>query len=208
METSYFSEEKQENVAYFGEANKIKKLLASSAMKIGLAMGMASELGGCGGKTHQEENADCLESAADANSICANNPVIDVEIISAEIIAGCISKDRFDLDNCKKSICGAKFELLIGGLVNVCNIRYVYKHRKYRIHVLSSSSTYASRAARLLCTIKGSLIKSGPNGYRRLFLLRNQIVIVRQILIDLKKNVIVVNQILKILSVLYALLFC
>jgi len=120
---SYFSEEKQENVAYFGEANKIKKLLEASAKKIGLAMGMASALGGCGGKTQQEENADCLESAADANSICANNPAIDVESISAEIIAGCILKDRIDLDNCKKSICGAKFELLIGGLVNVCNIR-------------------------------------------------------------------------------------
>jgi len=126
MEASYFAEEKQENVTYFGEANKIKKLLEASAKKMGVAMGMASEVSGLGGKTHQEENADRLESATDANSICANNPtMMDVETIAAAIIMDNISFNR-DLENCRKSICGAKFENLFGGLVNVCNIRQDY----------------------------------------------------------------------------------
>jgi hypothetical protein len=100
-------------VAYFGEANKIKKLLESSAWKMGVAMAMAYDF-------KEEENADRLET----KSASADH--------SLEALAALIVSDggAMDPNQGQKSICGAKFELLFKGLVNVCNIRQAIFHTR------------------------------------------------------------------------------
>ncbi|XP_059480158.1 dynein regulatory complex protein 10-like [Neocloeon triangulifer] len=144
-EASYFAEEKQENVEFFGEANRIKKLLQTSARKIEIAMGIAGQIMSCEstGKTQEEENADRLESRSstnDANSIlscCAINPRMGIQTLATRIINNEIDPFTDGADKCsKKSICGAKFATLFDGLVNVCNFRLAMTDATEKVHTM------------------------------------------------------------------------